>query len=227
VVDLLPAEQVQGKLAQVFMEWEPVIRIYESRLWRKNPLFALYTGITFDREYRLVSDAANLSEDTFLLDLACGSGIYARPFAHRLRRGWVVGLDRSMPMLTWFRSRAEARGLTNLTLIRGDALHLPFEDGVFHAVNCCGALHLFPDAERALAEVRRVLRPGGGFTAAVLETPSGFVARKIAAAPFRGLGLRSFRPDEFSSLLLHAGFRQTEVLHRKKGRGWLVVSALS
>jgi len=223
VFDLLPDSVGPRKPGQVLMEWEPVIRIYESRWWRKNPLFSLYTGISFDREFELVSDAANLSADAFLLDLACGSGIYARPLARRLQRGWVVGLDRSAPMLKSFRRRAQ--GLANLTLIRGDALHLPFEDGVFHAVNCCGALHLFPDVERALTEVRRVLRPGGVFTSAVLGTPAGTVARKISVLPFGRLGLRSFRPEEFRAMLLHAGFLRVEVLHRKKGRGWLVVSA--
>lgn len=225
VIDLLPPEGGAGSLAQALMEWDPVIRIYESRLWRKNPLFALYAGISFPREYELVSSAANLFDGAFLLDLACGSGIYARPLARRLPRGWVVGLDRSAPMLKSFRGRAEAENTANLTLVRGDARTLPFEDGTFHAVTCCGALHLFPDLAQVLKEVLRVLRPGGALVAAVFSAPSGRVAGRLAAGAFARLGLRPFEPQGFCDALRDAGFGDAEILHRRKGRGWLVIRA--
>jgi ubiquinone/menaquinone biosynthesis C-methylase UbiE len=54
-----------------------------------------------------------------------------------------------------------------VVLIHGDALDLPFPDERFEAVNCCGALHLFPDVPRSLEEIRRVLTPGGRFATAV------------------------------------------------------------
>jgi len=225
VIDLVTAQPEPRTLGQVLMEWEPVIRIYESRWWRRSPLFSLYTGLPFDREYEQVAEAADLSADSFLLDLACGSGIYGRPLARRLSQGWVVGLDRSAPMLRAFSRKAEAKGIARLTLIRGDALRLPFENRVFHAVVCCGALHLFPDPARVLAEVRRVLRPGGTFAASVLGTPSGAGARKRVDAHLGRMGLRSFRPDALRFLLLQSGFRRMDVLHRKESRGWLVVSA--
>jgi len=226
LIDLLTARVPPGRsFAQFLMEWEPVIRIYESRWWRRSPLFALYAGISFEREYELVCAAANLRDDALLLDLACGSGIYARPLARRLSRGWVVGLDRSAPMLRSCRGRADARGIRNMTLVRGDARSLPFEDGTFHAVTCCGALHLFPEVERVLAEIHRVLRPGSTLAAAVFGTPAGRPGRRLAAAGLRGLGARSFDPDRLRNRMLAAGFRRAEVLHRREGRGWMVVSA--
>jgi ubiquinone/menaquinone biosynthesis C-methylase UbiE len=226
VIDLLPGSAAKRTPGQALMEWPPVIRIYESRWWRKNPLFALYTGIPFEREYELVSAAADLARDATFLDLACGSGIYSRPLARRLKNGWVVGLDLSAPMLSYLSRAAGTRGLHNLTLIRGSALDLPFDGETFHGVNCCGALHLFPDVERALEEVHRVLRPGGGFTSAVLGKPSGPVPGRLAEFHFRKMGLRAFQPEEFRSLLHSAGFQNVTFLHRKDGWGWLVVSAV-
>jgi SAM-dependent methyltransferase len=225
VIDLLPSSTTRRKLGQFLMEWEPVIRVYESSWWRKNPLFALYTGVSFDREFELVARAANLSGEEWFLDLACGSGIYARPMARRLERGHLVGLDLSAPMLRVLGRKAEAQGLENLTLVRGSALDLPFEDCTFHAVNCCGALHLFSDVARALGEIRRVLRPGGGFTAAVLGRPPGKGARRIAGLQRRWLGIHAFEPGEFQSLLTSAGFVEEKVLHHRDGWGWRVVHA--
>lgn len=85
-----------------------------------------------------------------ILDLGCGKG----RFSSRLvsERAHVVGLDISHAML------AEA---PDLNRVRGTASRLPFSDQAF---NCVVAIELFehlPDVERALVEVRRVLKPGG------------------------------------------------------------------
>lgn len=225
VADLWGAGTEPRRPAQILMEWGPVIRIYESRWWRRSPLFVLYTGLSFDREFDLVAEAAGLSAGSCLLDLACGSGIYGRSLAGRLPAGWVVGLDRSAPMLRAFRRRADAQGLSRLTLVRASALRLPFEDRLFHSVVCCGALHLFPDPAKVLAEVRRVLRPGGSFAASVLGTPSGSRVRALVERHAGRMGLRSFRPDGLRSLLREAGFGRVDLLHQGASGGWLVVSA--
>ncbi len=64
------------------------------------------------------------------------------------------------------RGRELAAGLANVQLIEGDAGTLPFEDGAaaqspFTAVLCTTAFHHFPEPERAVAEMARVLAPGG------------------------------------------------------------------
>ncbi len=156
-------------LAQRAMESAAIARIYESRLWRRSRIATLALGISFEREQQLIGRAARLSPGDSLLDVACGPGIYARPFARQVAPGLVVGLDLSPAMLGHARRRARAAGLENLALVRGDALRLPFAGGRFDAVNCCGALHLFPDADLALREVHRVLKPGGRFTVAAFR----------------------------------------------------------
>ena len=77
-------------LGQRLMEAAPVAAVYESRLWRRNPLVEALLGITFDGELACIGTAARITEASRVLDLACGPGIYARPFARRLTKGRVV-----------------------------------------------------------------------------------------------------------------------------------------
>jgi len=97
VMDLLPESARQRTLSQFLLEWKPFIHIYESRLWRKNPLFMALLGISFEREHEAIIQAASLKGDEILLDLACGPGIHTRPLAQSLKSGSVVGLDLSLP----------------------------------------------------------------------------------------------------------------------------------
>ena len=100
-----------------------------------------------------------LAQDDRILDLGCGWGRHLALLARAGHR--VVGLDLSVPLL-----RGARRGpIAGPPLVAGDMLHLPLADGTFDAVlNLATSLGLFLDdgrAVRALAEARRVLRPGG------------------------------------------------------------------
>jgi ubiquinone/menaquinone biosynthesis C-methylase UbiE len=204
------------------MESEAIVRIYESRLWRRSVIATLALGISFGREQEFIGRVAALSPGDTLLDLACGPGIYTRPFARQVAPGLVVGLDLSPAMLTHARQRAGAEGLANVALVRGDASRLPFATGRFDAVNCCGALHLFPDADLALREVARVLKPGGRFTVAAFRRGPGPFAR-LASALRRRIGIDSFTPEELRSRLGAAGLSGV-TCHFARAQ-WLIMSA--
>ena len=210
-------------LGQRLMEWPPLVAIYESRLWRRSGLLARATGISFERELACIVEQARLAAATRVLDLACGPGIYSRPFAHRLAAGRVVGLDRSRPMLDEARRRSRSEGCANLDLVRGTALDLPFRSGRFEVVNCCGALHLFPDVPRALAEIWRVLAPGGRFSAAVVRRAEGSGASRWARLRERALGVHAFTRAELAALLADAGFARARFPH-EHGL-WMIAAA--
>ena len=225
VIDLIPDFVYEPSRGQALMEWEPLINIYESRWWRKSGLFGVITGIGFDHEYKLILAALNLKGDEVILDLACGPGIYSRPFAQILDRGTVVGLDLSEPMLNYAGAKARDEGIENIVLIRGSALDLPFPDGEFDAVNCCGAVHLFPDTPKALAEVHRVLKPGAVFAAAVFRNwLPGQWSRQMADRRYQRTGVKHFHPEELESLLTDAELEDVTFHHSK--RYWQVVSAI-
>jgi SAM-dependent methyltransferase len=89
------------------------------------------------------------------LDAGCGTGFQTAVLAEL---GYAAhGLDLSAGLLDVAR-----RTLDAVPLVRGDVEALPYRDGVFDAVTCCGStLSFVPDAARALRELGRVLRPGG------------------------------------------------------------------
>ena len=114
-----------------------------------------------------------------LLDVGCGLGMQAGRLA---LRGWeAYGIDASdqMLMLGQFRFPVVHR---KVCLARGIAESLPFQDNSFDAVMCQGAMDHFADHRRFLAEVERVLKPGGHFVVALANYES--LACRIGKALF-------------------------------------------
>lgn len=96
-----------------------------------------------------------------MLDIATAAGHTAFAFAPSVRE--VVASDLIEEMLVVARGQAAERGLDNVVFQEADAEELPFEDASFDGVTCRIAPHHFPRPERFVAEVARVLRPGGRF----------------------------------------------------------------
>lgn len=102
--------------------------------------------------------------DPLILDVATGTGRLPLIMARNGRfRGQVIGLDASRRMLDVARRKIAAERFEGyITLMRQDAgKRLPFDDDAFDVVTCLEALEFLPDAQAALKEMCRVLRPGG------------------------------------------------------------------
>lgn len=111
-----------------------------------------------------------------VLDVACGTGIVARTVAARLHgQGAVSGLDLNPAMLRVAHHASDAAGLT-IEWVQGDAQALPFPDASFDLVFCQQGIQFFPDRALAVAEMHRVLAPGG----------------EVAVACWRGLARNPF-----------------------------------
>jgi len=91
-------------------------------------------------------------------DLACGTGDVAFLLAERYAGGTVVGVDISPPMLALARERNR---FPNVRFECGDMAALPFPDGSIDFVTGSYALRNAAELRKALAEIRRVLKPGG------------------------------------------------------------------
>jgi SAM-dependent methyltransferase len=103
-------------------------------------------------------DAADLRPGQAVLDLASGPGVLAREAARKAAGGLVVASDIAEQALAEGRRREPAG---SLQFAAADAERLAFADGAFDRVLCGLGLMFFPDVPRALAEMRRVLKPGG------------------------------------------------------------------
>jgi ubiquinone/menaquinone biosynthesis C-methylase UbiE len=128
----------------------------------------------FDRRYQGndysgVERALNafLSSETAIdaLDCGCGTGHWLTKLATPRRR--IIGLDASADMLM------QAPRGKPLELVRAEASYLPFETGSFDRVFCVNSFHHFPSGSLFVSEVRRVLRPRGGFTTIGLDPHTG------------------------------------------------------
>lgn len=111
--------------------------------------------------HRLVVNAG-LPLNARVLDVACGRGAVLFPAAEAVGPdGSVIGIDLAEGMVKETTHWAVKRGLSNVAIRQMDAEHLDFPDSSFDSVLCGFALFFFPQLERALAEFRRVLKPGG------------------------------------------------------------------
>jgi demethylmenaquinone methyltransferase / 2-methoxy-6-polyprenyl-1,4-benzoquinol methylase len=119
-----------------------------------------------DQRWRRRTAEAAVRPGDRVLDACCGTGDLA--LACERAGGRVVGLDFSERMLE--RARRKSDGVE---WVRGDLLELPFEDGSFDAATVGFGVRNVADLERALAELRRVLRPGGRLGILEITTPRG------------------------------------------------------
>jgi ubiquinone/menaquinone biosynthesis C-methylase UbiE len=156
-----------------------------------------------------------------VLDVACGTGVVARAVAPLVgQAGHVTGLDLSEPFVAWA-ATVPVEGAT-IEWIAGDAQALPFDDGQFDLVYCQQGLQFMPDRQRAVAEMRRVLRPDGRVGIAafgalerhpVHATFAAVLGRWVGAqsqAEFESIFALSDR-RELERLLVTASFRDVTV----------------
>lgn len=155
-----------------------------------------------------------------VLDVACGTGIVARTIASHLGRdGTVVAVDASPDMLEVGRSLPPPEG-AGIDWRHGDASSLP--DGPFDLVTCQQGLQFFPDRSAAVAEMRRVLSPGGRVAINVFD---GLERQGLYGSLFRATARHLGKPveavatpfslgdeNQLRVLLSTAGFREIEVI---------------
>jgi SAM-dependent methyltransferase len=97
-----------------------------------------------------------------VLDLGCGAGLDSILAARQSGpSGQVIGIDMTREMIDKARANADLLGLTNIEFRLGDAESLPVVSGTVDVAISNGVFNLCPDKPRVLAEVLRVLRPGG------------------------------------------------------------------
>jgi len=121
-----------------------------------------------DRRWRRLTAGGGVRPGDRVLDGACGTGDLA--VADAKAGGAVTGLDFSERMLERARRKAPA-----LEFLAGDLLALPFEDGSFDAATVGFGVRNVADLERCLAELRRVLSPGGRLGILEITQPRGIL----------------------------------------------------
>jgi ubiquinone/menaquinone biosynthesis methyltransferase len=135
-----------------------------------------------DRRWkRRLAAMAGAAAGTRMLDLACGTGDIAYLLAARGAR--VTGLDVTPGMLRL--ARAKGHGVR---FVAGDMMALPFPAARFDVVTAGYGIRNVPELAPALAEIRRVLRPGGVFLSLDFNRPANPIVRAVYLAYLTGVG---------------------------------------
>ena len=155
-----------------------------------------------------------------LLDVGTGAGAVAlQAPAWVGPEGQVTGSDVAVAMVELAQHSAAERGIAGVTFCRMDGEQLDFPDDSFDTVTCAFSLFQFPDMNRSLAEMWRVLRPGGRL--GLSNWGPGFFSPVAALQRdlFKEFGLRalltnpiSLRPDALETRLRQVGFTAVKLL---------------
>lgn len=141
-------------------DWQTVRTMFDSIVPRYDLMNHLMTFGMDIRWRQMIAKRAAAMGDR-VLDVACGTGDVALDIRTAGARE-VIGLDFSPVMIAAADAKARARG-SEVDFLVGDAMALPFADDTFDACTVSFGLRNMPDYERAIAEMTRVLRPGGKF----------------------------------------------------------------
>ena len=155
-----------------------VNRLFETIAARYD-FFTVFMSYGMDRGWkREMVRMLDLKGDETTLDVACGTGDIAFLTGARLTQGAAMGLDITHAMLRIAERKRRERAAANVCFHRGDIMRLPFADQTFDRVTGGYALRNVPDVAGALAEIKRVLKPGGRLLSLDFGQPSNALYRR-------------------------------------------------
>ncbi|MGH9441118.1 MAG: class I SAM-dependent methyltransferase [Thermoanaerobaculia bacterium] len=202
----------------------PVISGMFSRIARRYDLLNHLLSANSDRRWRKTAARALNGRHGRVLDLATGTGDLAIALEKDGRT--VMGADFCLEMLAIARTKAGRRAARRVEFSAADALLLPFADESFDAVTVGFGVRNFADLTRGLAEIRRILKPGGKLLVLEFSQPGGpwgalyrlysesllprigaIVSGSRQAYAYLNASARAWPArDDFSGILARAGF---------------------
>ncbi|MFP7732959.1 demethylmenaquinone methyltransferase [Priestia aryabhattai] len=141
-------QRVHGVFEKIYKNYDQmnsVISFQRHKAWRKDTMKRM-----------------NVQKGTKALDVCCGTADWTLAMAEAVgETGKAVGLDFSQNMLKIGEEKVKSSPFSNITLLHGNAMELPFEDNSFDYVTIGFGLRNVPDYLQVLKEMQRVVKPGG------------------------------------------------------------------
>lgn len=166
--EVKPYSQEESKKKQIERMFDNIAPYYDflnrllslgiDTVWRKKALLKL-RGMQLDT----------------VLDVATGTGDLALEIEKQLQPAKIIGLDLSQDMLDVGIKKIEKRGLSDkISMIKGDSENLPFENDSIDAITVAFGVRNFENLRKGLAEMHRVLKPGGKMVVLEFSRPTIF-----------------------------------------------------
>jgi SAM-dependent methyltransferase len=145
------------------MSYDKVQAAREFSHWSIGYDRSILQSLLFGPSHRAIIDRIRVrcgDRPLAILDVGCGTGVFAARIRAASPQSTVWGVDLVAAMLAQGRTRWRSdRG--HIAAIQGDSERLPFPAGAFDVVTCANSFHHYPNQGRAVAEMYRVLKPGG------------------------------------------------------------------
>ncbi len=191
-----------------------------------------YERIAGDYDQRWSSYVTSSTEQTIcrlslgtgdrLIDIGCGTGVLLEQVLARWPSVRAAGTDLSGQMLAIAQRRLGDR----IPLVRSDVDYLPFATHSFDVAVSSSSLHYWPDPRRALAEIARVLRPGGRLV--LTDWCGDYLTCRLLHLGLRLTGRaheQTYRSDELALLLRETGYQEASVERYKTDWFWGLMTA--
>lgn len=135
------------------------LALVQQQFRRQAEAYSTMKVVTDPRILDHMLEVSDVRPDMRVLDVACGPGFVTMAFAPKCRS--VVGIDATDRLVTRARAEAARRTITNVTFTLGNVERMPFGPDEFDLATCRFAFHHFAHPRLVLAEMARVLKPGG------------------------------------------------------------------
>jgi SAM-dependent methyltransferase len=202
----------------------PFGRVYDfyiEREWLSALIGRAMWGMDVRPMYRAMEELGALGGGATIVDAPCGGGVALRALRPEQDVRYL-GLDIDPLMLERFRARAAARGLRQAEAREGDLRALPLPDASADVFCSFSGLHMLADPAPAIAEIGRVVKPGGRVLGSVFVSDASRRQRALFAAGARqGHAPLHGSAAEYATWLGEAGLTDVEI----SGRGFAVFRA--
>lgn len=212
-------EQVADMFNNISPKYDLLNRIMTMRIdviWRKKAIRSLQS-----------------IHPQLMLDVATGTGDFAIESLRILKPKKIIGIDISQGMLNVAKEKIAKKGLEESIAVKlADSENLPFEDNTFDAVTVAFGVRNFENLDKGLAEINRVLKPGGKAVILELSNPTAFPVKQLFHFYFHKIvpvlgkliskdsSAYSYLPESvskfpdgkrFAAITAKVGFRETKV----------------